>query len=53
MKLLETLFKKNLEKNPAGFEDIINKLSDSFSIRKYEVKPQVKHEDTHTQQSME
>lgn len=53
MHLFDTLFKKNLEKNQPGFQDINIKLNDSFSIRKIEVKPQVKHENTSSQQSME
>lgn len=54
MHLFDTLFKKNLEKNQPGFQDINIKLNDSFSIRKIEVKPQViTHENTSSQQSME
>jgi hypothetical protein len=53
MLLFNHLLKKNLEKKPTGFEDIIKKLDDSFSIKKYEVKTQVEHEDKIIKPSME
>ena len=52
-RLFQSILKKNLEKKPNQFEDIINKLGDSISIKKYEIKHQVKHENKTIEPSME